>query len=185
MNETSSDKKRYVVGFLVDKAARKVLLVKKDRPEAWAGRLTGPGGKIEGKETPVQAMRREFYEECGMNIGQKDWKHTIFLDTGAFTLDFFVTFGNPHKARRMETEELVVAMLDHLPEKMFTNARWALTMSLDEGFQFPLQLDYKLSLDAKALASPVVTGAESAVQTPAGQPAATGVVKGETASIKG
>lgn len=152
-------RKRYVVGFFIDRKARKVLLIKKNRPEAWAGRMTGLGGKIEPGETPERAMQREFLEECGLNIST--WKHTVFLDTQEFTLDFFVAFGNPHKARQMESEELVVASLDALPEAMFSNARWSLSMSLDERMQFPVSLAYT-----------AVPGAQTPSSTPAGTDAA-------------
>lgn len=63
---------RYVVGFLFHRNSIDVALIRKNRPEWQAGKLNGPGGKVEGTEAPRRAMRREFLEECGVDI--EDWR---------------------------------------------------------------------------------------------------------------
>lgn len=64
-----SNKVKYVVGFLFDELGEHVALILKARPAWQAGRLNGIGGHIEKNETPLQAMRREFFEETGATVG--------------------------------------------------------------------------------------------------------------------
>ncbi|GAF81529.1 unnamed protein product [marine sediment metagenome] len=61
---------KFVVGFAFTEDGNSVLLIKKNRPEWQAGCLNGVGGKIEGGETPDQAMIRECLEETGLYL---DW----------------------------------------------------------------------------------------------------------------
>ena len=51
----------------------RVLLIRKKRPWWQAGLLNGVGGKIEEGETPLQAMRREFQEETGVDVPDQHW----------------------------------------------------------------------------------------------------------------
>jgi 8-oxo-dGTP diphosphatase len=61
-------KREWVVGFLLDNAAQRVVLIRKARPEWQAGRLNGVGGKLEPGETLGDAMEREFWEETGVAV---------------------------------------------------------------------------------------------------------------------
>lgn len=62
----------YAVGFLFSTDGR-VALVRKARPVWQAGRFNGVGGKVEPGETPAAAMRREFWEEAG--VDHAHWDH--------------------------------------------------------------------------------------------------------------
>ena len=62
----------YVVGFMFSPAENAVLLLRKNRPTWQQGKLNGIGGRIEGDETPEQAMRRECIEEVGLDLDS--WK---------------------------------------------------------------------------------------------------------------
>jgi 8-oxo-dGTP diphosphatase len=62
----------YCAGFLFDDSGR-VALVRKNRPAWQAGRLNGVGGHVEKGETPAEAMRREFWEEAGLDL--EGWEH--------------------------------------------------------------------------------------------------------------
>src|SRR5690606_13362624 len=66
---------RYVAGFCLDERGRVVLIVK-TRPAWQAGLLNAPGGKVEGGETPAEAMRREMREEAGLDL---DWEELCTL----------------------------------------------------------------------------------------------------------
>ena len=72
-----------------------VVLIRKSRPEWQAGRLNGVGGKVEEGEDPYQAMRREFWEETGVNaqfgyMGQmlgNDWVVDLYCEYSEKALD--------------------------------------------------------------------------------------------------
>lgn len=70
----------YVLGFLFSQAPdySRVVLIRKKRPDWQAGKLNGVGGKIEKSELPIDAMRREFLEECG--VRKENWIPFALLD---------------------------------------------------------------------------------------------------------
>lgn len=55
----------YVAGFLFTLDERNVLMIEKQKLR---GKLNGVGGNVEPKEWPVDAMRREFREETGLDL---------------------------------------------------------------------------------------------------------------------
>lgn len=70
----------YVLGFLFSNAPEfsRVVLIRKKKPEWQAGKLNGVGGKVEKGETALDAMRREFLEECG--VKKENWVPFALLD---------------------------------------------------------------------------------------------------------
>ena len=60
---------KYVVGIIG--CTTQCLFISKQRPKWQAGRLNGVGGKVEDNEAPIETMKRECFEECGLFI--KDW----------------------------------------------------------------------------------------------------------------
>ena len=94
----------YVTGFLFDTYFDTVALIKKTKPEWQKGRLNGVGGKIEPGETPLDAMRREFFEETGMTV--LDWNEFVVLAGNDYKVHFFYANGNPWEVQTM-TEEVV------------------------------------------------------------------------------
>ena len=66
----------------------KILLLRRAPGRIWAGRLNGPGGKIDAGETPEEAIVREVAEETGLHI-------TDPISHG--TLDLI--FGDPPSSR--------------------------------------------------------------------------------------
>lgn len=90
--------RHYVVGLAFsatpDENERFVVLLRKTRPAWQAGLLNGPGGAVEPGEQPLQAMRREFREETGVDVAQ--WTafatQTGVSDDGdAYRIDYFKT----------------------------------------------------------------------------------------------
>lgn len=66
----------YVVGLVFSDDLSHVVLLRKRRsaPEHLAGRLSGPGGRVEDGEYPLQAMVREFHEETGVRAHGPLWR---------------------------------------------------------------------------------------------------------------
>ena len=58
----------YCLGFAFDMSGCRVALLRKRRPSWMAGKLNGIGGKVEGSESPHDAMVREFQEETGLAV---------------------------------------------------------------------------------------------------------------------
>ena len=70
----------FCLGFLFSAAPEyaRVVLIRKNKPEWQNGKLNGVGGKIEKGETALEAMRREFLEECG--VKKENWVPFALLD---------------------------------------------------------------------------------------------------------
>lgn len=130
---------RYVVGLLFSERWYDVLLIRKNRPVWQAGKLNGIGGKIEGSETPLESMCREFREETGLEIN--DWSHFMHMggsndDGRGFTVDFFAamrSLAELHKAEST-TDELVdvypTAPLSSWHD-VIDNLRWIVPLAID------------------------------------------------------
>jgi 8-oxo-dGTP diphosphatase len=82
-----TSRQEWVVGFLFDESSERVVLVRKNRPAWQAGLLNGVGGKVEAVESPEAAMRREFAEEAGVDIG--GWEHFVSLEWEEGTVHFY------------------------------------------------------------------------------------------------
>ena len=65
-------KEQFCLGFCYGPDYDEVVLIRKKRPAAFRGLLNGLGGRVEPREDPHKAMRREFKEECGLDI--KKWR---------------------------------------------------------------------------------------------------------------
>ena len=126
--------KEYVCGFLFSEDRRRVVLIRKNRPEWQAGRYNGIGGKIElneneCEESPLQAMRREFDEEAGLRV--EDWKQFARLgDSRGWVIYFFYAFGDVEHVSCMTDEPLFIFPVHSLPPEVLPNLRWLIPMAL-------------------------------------------------------
>jgi len=71
----------------------KVLLQRRAPGRVWAGRLNGPGGKVDPGETPAAAVVREVAEETGVRLAAPTLHGTLdllFGDPAATRLRVFV-----------------------------------------------------------------------------------------------
>lgn len=94
---------RAVLCFIV--RAGEVLLIEKKRGLG-AGKVNGPGGRIEGEETPEQAAVRETREEigvtpCGLERGGALW----FRFTDGYSLHCTVFRASGFEGEPIETDE--------------------------------------------------------------------------------
>lgn len=60
----------------------KLLLQRRPVGRTWAGRLNGPGGKVDANEAPLSAVTREVWEETGLRITTPIHHGTIGLVFG-------------------------------------------------------------------------------------------------------
>jgi 8-oxo-dGTP diphosphatase len=127
----------YVCGFLFSPDRARVLLIRKRRPAWQAGKLNGLGGKIEPGETALEAMRREFREEAGIDV--VEWEHVLTLsgtdDGGSgrgWAGHFFRAFGDIDATRAMTDEQLETHATGALPPDTIANLRWMIPLMLDD-----------------------------------------------------
>ena len=117
----------YVLGFAFHED--KVLLIfKRKGPAPVIGHLNGIGGKIEGNETPEEAMAREFKEECGLATLPEDWVMKIRMEVVAYDAYIFImsTRFQVHRVPQQMTDERVSWQGVHSLEQInvVPNLRW-------------------------------------------------------------
>ncbi len=60
--------------FLYSQNDKKILIHKRDEKGAQPNKWDYFGGKIEKRETPIQALKRELYEELGIKVNKRQIK---------------------------------------------------------------------------------------------------------------
>jgi 8-oxo-dGTP diphosphatase len=127
----------YVCGFLFNPDRSRVLLIRKRRPAWQSGKLNGLGGKIEPGETALDAMRREFREEAGVDVAE--WQHVLTLsgadDAGSgrgWAGHFCPAFGVVDAARAVTDEQLERHPTRPLPPDTIPNLHWIIPLMLDD-----------------------------------------------------
>lgn len=133
----------YTAGFLFNNAKDHVVLLLKNRPERQKGLYNAVGGKIEGDETPFECIRREAFEEIGIEI---DWNffltiHGAEFDGDAWKIHIFWATTNLYinYPRKMEDQKPRVFPVNDLPENIMPNCRWMIPMALNIESEY---LDY-------------------------------------------
>jgi 8-oxo-dGTP diphosphatase len=104
-HDKKTKKQEYVLGFCFSPDMKRVVLIRKNRPEWQRGLLNGVGGKIEENELPIDAMRREFKEEAGIEI--KHWDAFTTFDAPNFKIYMFWTTNFYMDAVKSMTDEQV------------------------------------------------------------------------------
>lgn len=128
---------KYVLGFLFNLKRNHVLLIEKLKPDWQKGKLNGIGGKIEEGEFPHEAMRREFYEECGLEYD--NWRNVCIMsgnntdNTGQWICSVFCGFSELiWDAVSKEEEQVCRYSVRGLPtDKCLPNLHWLIPMCLD------------------------------------------------------
>jgi 8-oxo-dGTP diphosphatase len=125
----------YVAGFLFYRRTN-VALVTKKRPDWQKGKMNGVGGHIDGLETPVDAMRREFKEETGAEID--NWKLFCTCNVGdKARVYFFKSFVDQYVQLKNMTDEIVDwynvirCLRGHTIKPILHNLKWLIPMALD------------------------------------------------------
>lgn len=130
---------KYVVGFMFDPKQYGVLLIEKQKPSWQKGKLNGIGGKVEEGETSLEAMRREFIEEVGVDY--KDWLQVITMSGSDWKVDVFTaTTNDVHGFKQMENEKPLYIGLHELDDfELISNLYWLIPMCQDVN-----HINYKL-----------------------------------------
>lgn len=121
-------KLQYVAGFLFSEDGSRVALIRKTKPAWQSGKLNGIGGKVEKGEDALDAMRREFREETG--VDQEYWRGFCTLEGDSWAVNFFVAFGNVDAVRTTTEEEVVIVPVNSL-EGTIPNLKWLIPLALD------------------------------------------------------
>lgn len=133
MSETIAGE-RYVVGFMFNPAENAVLLIRKTHPDWQKGKLNGIGGRIEEGESAIEAMRREFLEETG--IDHADWRQFCVLgDARQWQIHFFSAVGLIAKAVACTDEKPEIHSAIAIPFEVIPNLRWLIPMALSMRFE--------------------------------------------------
>lgn len=115
----------YVCGFMFSNDYKRVLLIKKKRPDWQAGKWNGIGGHIErgcGQsecgclEHPTVAMAREFKEETGVETIAPEWRRFATFVSDQATVYFLMarsTHAVEH-ARTITDENVAVWSVDEI-----------------------------------------------------------------------
>jgi 8-oxo-dGTP diphosphatase len=124
---------KYVLGFIFDSSAERVLLIEKQRPAWQAGKLNGIGGKIEAREKAVNAMVREAFEECHLFSRVGDWLPVATLKHREWSIEVFTTVHtqNPHMLQTKTDEFVSWHHIKELPSNALTNLSWLIPLSKD------------------------------------------------------
>lgn len=121
--------KEYVAGFLFNDTGYQVALILKNRPDWQAGKFNAIGGRVEIDETDLDAMRREFKEETGLDV--QDWHEFATLqDERGWRVRFYWAIGRPWECKKTTDEQPYVCFVDSLPRNTIPNLRWLIPMAL-------------------------------------------------------
>lgn len=96
-----------VVGFVFDRHDSTVVLVKKNHPVFQKGKWNGVGGQVKEGELPVEAMRRECLEECGLDVSLSQWKYLEYISEWGLHV-FFCNIDDINRAKTLTEEEVRV-----------------------------------------------------------------------------
>lgn len=149
--KTKQEYKQYVLGFLFNRDLDHVLLIKKQKPSWQKGLLNGLGGLIELKETPDQALIREFKEESGLDISNLDRKYFCSMDSPDYEvfcyyiLDKNSTLSDAKSLTVEEVNQIKVDDILNYKVKTIRNIQMLINMALthNDGNNFFAILEYK------------------------------------------
>lgn len=121
----------YVAGFMFDYECNHVALILKNRPLWQAGKLNAIGGHLENKETPIEAMVREFEEETGLKTEHGCWHNFVQLSGEYFVVNFFVAIGDIRELKSTTDEQVMVFHKDCITtENAIPNLTYLIPMAI-------------------------------------------------------
>lgn len=126
-----NNKIEYVNGFLFSPDYKRIVLIRKNRPTFQIGKLNGIGGRIEQDEAPIDAMKREFIEEAGLDV--ENWHKFSIMEGNDWIVHMYVAISEDYTKTYSNTDEEIeihyvfdLANLDVIP-----NLKWLIPLSID------------------------------------------------------
>lgn len=129
---------QYVLGFMFDVPRRKLLLIRKHRPDWQRGQFNGIGGKVKSGETGLAAMVREFREETGIETITFQWTQVVQIQNPQWTMYVYAASGDSTKARQRTDEPVMIVSMDRLPSDCLPNLFWMVPLCLDRNLRLPI-----------------------------------------------
>jgi 8-oxo-dGTP diphosphatase len=127
----------YVIVIARTKAGGRIAVVQKKRPSWQAGRFNFPGGKIEPRESPVEAAAREMWEETGVTLSLDSLRPVAqMLRPGDFELYVFAAETPDIANVETKTDELITLVDEDTlrgwsPAQCLENLAWMYGMAFD------------------------------------------------------
>jgi len=91
--------------FVIDAPRQRLLLIRKKRGHG-AGKINGPGGKLDPGETPLQCALRETHEETGVTVHDAEERARIrFIELDGPQWFGHVFVAHSHSGAPVETDE--------------------------------------------------------------------------------
>lgn len=124
----------YVTGFMFSNDEKNVALIRKNNPAWQFNKYNGVGGKIESNESPIEAMKREFWEETGVKTSTAIWKiYCILSRPGDYRVYFLRAKSNlVYDVKTNELEVVSIFETFSLPDNTLFNLRWLIPLALDK-----------------------------------------------------
>lgn len=127
----------YVSGYAFDENKSRVILLIKEKPIFFKGKLMPPGGKVEGDESIQEAIAREFHEETGVLTSEFAWVAVGQITVNDFNgeaavCDFLTTVLDNdlfETAATMEDEKVIQMNIDDLSLKSIDGDTMAMLIS--------------------------------------------------------
>jgi 8-oxo-dGTP diphosphatase len=127
--------KQYVLAFAFNLDCTRVLLIHKNRPSWQAGRYNAPGGRIEREhlEAPIDAVVREFKEECGLWTPDTIWRlFLIHQSRGDEIFSFCMASTHLHHARTITDEPIAIVPVRKLPDETLPQLHWMIPLAINK-----------------------------------------------------
>jgi 8-oxo-dGTP diphosphatase len=131
----------YVLALLFTPDRRRVVLMRKTRPEWQAGRVNALGGKLLPGESAATAASREVLEEAGVRLPEDAWRESLVWRDPVYRMHVLAAFHPAAgSARTAEDQEVFLADVRDLPEGCIENLRWLIPLALDRDAAFPVEV---------------------------------------------
>jgi 8-oxo-dGTP diphosphatase len=148
--DAAAEKLRMVVGFMFNENETDVLLIQKSKPAWQKGRFNGIGGKCEKGESYLEAMRREFEEETG--IEHENWQFVTVMSGDDWIVTVFTAQSDDvFNYETMEDEPVCLIPIQDLDKyDHILNLQWLIPMCLDKFLDYSVSnTEYGASLQPK------------------------------------